>query len=482
MSKTDSEDKILIMHGLFVLSKIFPMESFSETLESIEIFLSSASDESIHNDLSCSVIFDGLLLVARVEGGHLEYYDSELNEENDIEAEITTSDSNAKQLFEPTNRRTSIYNNKILSSPSEIYREVLSKSSISTVKLNKILSLLESSKTGTFSYNGNDIDGKNSNPGFNYIQESSLRLDDEDVKALVFAIHSTRTPIESLSLKYNNITNIGLEYISNYLIEQNPFETNLNDKNDRTGQLLYLDLQGNEITNLESLKLHNSNINNLKYLNISNNFLGETGGLQLASSLGTNRKLKSLIANHCNFTLKAMIGIVTNICGNKVLEELEIDKPLLLANTIQGQLSNHLSRVLLEKSTRLCKLSLRWCSIQDNCVRLLTDSICRSCHVESLNLECNQICVAGCEALASCIILQHRKKMHDLLNNHGYNDFNAIDYYNEGESMPSQSTRKGSNLPKRYIQDIKLSYNCVGDEGAIALAEVSFKVTYDSNN
>ena len=70
----------------------------------------------------------------------------------------------------------------------------------------------------------------------------------------------------------------------------------------------------------------------------------------------------------------------------------------------------------------------------------MAEALCRNSTMVSLNLECNKIGVSGAEALASYLISQSNK------------------------GIPS-------------LRSLRLSYNCIGNEGAISLADAISRST-----
>lgn len=217
---------------------------------------------------------------------------------------------------------------------------------------------------------------------------------------------------------------------------------------------MYLDVQGNDITSFDDLKIHSNSTCLLKHLNISCNPLSDNGGLQFATSLSRNRNLTSLFINDCNFNIKSLTGITTSLVGNRVLSSLEIDRPLVNSTNNLSYI-DHLTRVLSNRSCYFTNLSMKYNGLQDEGVRLISTSLESQHHMLQLNFECNSICTAGAEALASLIIYQERLKRTWL------------------DENPAQGMDSHQGVDSRhYINILKLSNNIVSDEGAIALAEV----------
>lgn len=178
----------------------------------------------------------------------------------------------------------------------------------------------------------------------------------------------------------------------------------------------------------------------MEYLDLSYNPLGEAGGMEVADFSAYNKSLQNLYLNGCNLNLKATIAVITSLNDNSNLEVLELDRPLLNYSR-QEEVSDHINRVILAKNSHLTELSLRNHGILDIGACLLADALSRNMMLKKINLENNRICVRGAEALASFLILQHRQK---------------LQYGNQ----------------RNFVESLYLSHNIIGDEGAIALAEV----------
>ena len=262
------------------------------------------------------------------------------------------------------------------------------------------------------------------------------KLNDDQVSSFVHCIVKSNILLECLSLSYHNITDAGCGYICSALL----FGVSAADDPQQSLQLEVLDLEGNQITakGLHALRLHSSKDCPLLSLNMSYNNLDEEGGMILAEALAVNRVLRQVIINNCGFTLNAVIAVATSLAkvsksGNPVLEELQIDRPIL-GKSVGEDSVDHFSRICANPQTALAALSLRYYNCGDLGAKLMAQALSRNATIVTLNLECNRIGVAGAEALASYLISQAKK------------------------DVPS-------------IRSLRLSYNCIGNEGAIALAE-----------
>lgn len=261
--------------------------------------------------------------------------------------------------------------------------------------------------------------------------------------------------LETLILKFHRLSVNGVRDIGKYMYIKS--------------SLTCLDLEGNDINGdaISPLRLNEKNICPLKSLNLSSNPLGQEGGMSLAHALAKNNSLKALYINNCGIPLTSLIAIFTSLSrstsssltavdeeGNSnfnpessCLEIFEIDRPLLWSNSNKEEEgTDHLSRLIL-CDTPLSTLSLCQHNMQDFGARLLSDSLARSlgCMI-SLNLERNNIGVAGTEAIASFLIIQSQQQ--------------------ESGVIPKNRKFTGPGL-----QTLKLSYNIIGNDGANALSE-----------
>ena len=206
-----------------------------------------------------------------------------------------------------------------------------------------------------------------------------------------------------------------------------------------------LNVSGNEITGatLSETCLNSKYDCSLVAINLSSNPIERAGHDALAEILQTNQRLQHVYLNACQFEVRDMILLLSSLycdtpntqTNTSALQSLELDRPILtkLASA-DDILCDHLHRIL-PYTSNLLSLSLRYHSIHDFGSILLAQALEGvQCHLISLNLECNRIGVAGAEALASTILKRN---------------------------MTS-------------LQFLGLSNNLISDDGAIALAEVSY--------
>ena len=200
------------------------------------------------------------------------------------------------------------------------------------------------------------------------------------------------------------------------------------------GSLLSINVEGNDIcgNTIDNSPLASRYDCSLISLNLSSNPLSQKGQYAVASVVLNNQVLKHLILDSCGFELNGLILLTSNLLQNESLQTLSINRPIL--NKIKEELVvDHFHRVLLSNRS-LMNLSLKYFKIMDFGAKLLSESLTRNNSIISLNLECNFINVAGAEAIASYLLLKNT----------------------------------------RCLEFLGLAFNEVGDDGAIAIADVSY--------
>ena len=196
--------------------------------------------------------------------------------------------------------------------------------------------------------------------------------------------------------------------------------------------LKHLDLTGNEIEGncLENSILMSAYSCPIVSLILSSNPLSDLGRRNICLITKKNEMLRELSVNKCGFDLKTLMLLTSSLHENNSLEMLHIDRPLL--TTIrENDVIDHFSRVI-QRSIAIRDLSFKYHDILDQGARFLSDALTVNQSLIALNLECNKIGIAGAEALASYLLVRKHNS----------------------------------------VRSLCLSYNFVGDDGSIALAEV----------
>eukprot|EP00981_Chlorochromonas_danica_P010652 scaffold3296_cov159-Ochromonas_danica.AAC.19 len=259
------------------------------------------------------------------------------------------------------------------------------------------------------------------------------RLKDRDVIVLSETLIAANVPLRELRLPYHAITvadpwcdvDVGLEEICR-LLQPSLFQTA-----DRRG-LELLDLTGNAIEGgcLRHTPLMSKYDCPLTSLNLSCNALSAEGRGQVSQMLKSNRSLRQVFLNCCGYDLNELINLFTCAKEDEALERLELDRPLL---TGWQDLSLAVKMAALVASApALSALSLRYHELFDHHAKLLAEACLNGGpSLVSLNLEGNKIGVIGAEALASALLARQQ----------------------------------------RSLEVLRLSFNHVCDDGAIALAQ-----------
>lgn len=254
------------------------------------------------------------------------------------------------------------------------------------------------------------------------------RVGDAEIKKLVRGLIRANIQLDEITLPFHRISDDGFDYIVQLLNPSSYIEAEDNNAQ----PVRSINLEGNDIQGetLASGILMSPYDCSLRSLDLSGNSLSSSGQINLAEMLAHNRTLYHVAASSCNYGLKGLIQLTTNLQENQSLESLILDRPLL--NEIkQGEILERFSKIL-ETNRSLRALSLKYHDCMDHDARLIANALYSNHSLVHLNLECNKIGVAGAEALASNLLY------------------------------------KGSNT----LQFLGLSYNFVSNDGAIALAEV----------
>jgi hypothetical protein len=202
-----------------------------------------------------------------------------------------------------------------------------------------------------------------SNPGGNSLilhGKSGLKLSDDTVKVLCIGLSDCGLSLNTLALACHSITDVGALEIGKLVSNPNIGIRNLN-------------LAGNEIRTPSNLGIANGK---LEVLNLSCNPLGEAGGMELMSFVQNNNSLEALDVGCCDLNLKSSIGLITSLHENTKLKSLNIDRPLL-NHSKQEETTDHLSRVILDKTSGLTNLYMRYHTFGDRGARMLSDALSR---------------------------------------------------------------------------------------------------------
>ena len=253
------------------------------------------------------------------------------------------------------------------------------------------------------------------------ISDRKDRLNDNNLVTLLQSLQ-TQKNIGSLSLSCHDLTSKSLPVLGEYISSNN-------------SSLQHLDIQNNDITNEYLDEFLLIQCHSLISLNLSYNVnLSKQSGISLSNYLTTNKSLKSLYLNNVGFDLTAILAVITSLSENSTLERLELNRPLI-NNSTKEEICDHISRLLLYKTSILSHISLRRACIHDQGIKHITDSLYITNKLRHLDLESNKISFHGIEFLCAYL-----------------------------------SSPQGKD---RGLESLCLSYNGdVGDKGGLALAKV----------
>ena len=253
------------------------------------------------------------------------------------------------------------------------------------------------------------------------ISDRKDRLNDNNLVTLLQSLQ-TQKNIGSLSLSCHDLTSKSLPVLGEYISSNN-------------SSLQHLDIQNNDITNEYLDEFLLIQCHSLISLNLSYNVnLSKQSGISLSNYLTTNKSLKSLYLNNVGFDLTAILAVITSLSENSTLERLELNRPLI-NNSTKEEICDHISRLLLYKTSILSHISLRLACIHDQGIKHIKDSLYITNKLRHLDLESNKISFHGIEFLCAYL-----------------------------------SSPQGKD---RGLESLCLSYNGdVGDKGGLALAKV----------
>lgn len=250
------------------------------------------------------------------------------------------------------------------------------------------------------------------------------RMTDAHMELLVNAIIESGVQVDCIVLRHHRLTDASINHLSN-----------LWERDDSNVMLYQLDLEGNDIEVLGAETLSAWICRSdccLQSLNLSNNAIGGQGGMAIAEALKSNINLQRLLLNNTSLDLKACIAVIACLSANTAsnLVHIDLGRPVLNALKNEELMDHMTSRVLLSQATQLQVIDLKYCCIGDQGAIYLSQALMYNTVLQSLNLESNNIGVAGAQAIASYLI----------------------------------------EKPTTSIQTLRLSFNQISDEGVSAFA------------
>ncbi|VDD83426.1 unnamed protein product [Mesocestoides corti] len=276
----------------------------------------------------------------------------------------------------------------------------------------------------------------------NNFRETCYRLRDREIPSLCASLLNVPV-INSLDLRYNELTNEGAITLGNFL------------KNDRC--LKELNLMGNNITadGAKELGIALKLNHTLKILKMTGNPIKREGGIHLAHGLQANNTLTHLDVGECDMDIASAIAFATVLRTNNSLLCFNINRLLLF--THQEEQTVHMWEMLCLNTT-LTELHLAKCDMRDFGAKRLVDALERNKTIQVLDVSANRISSDGAIAFARALRNRCSLTVLDL-------SFNRIQ--NEGAIALAEVLKKHND---RLIV-LALASNEIHEKGLCALAD-----------
>ena len=240
-------------------------------------------------------------------------------------------------------------------------------------------------------------------------------LADHGIKAIGKLISSSNCTIQKLYLGANQITNMGVKYLSLAL------EKNIG--------LQVLDVGTNSFSSTAVEIICSSIIKhpNFHTLNIERNRVGDKGAGNLAKYFERGLRLKSLNLKYCQINSNGIVSFCRGLKDNKHIEELYLGGNILrltgakaIFEMLTANSSLHildlencdiwidgaeaLAKAILYNQT-LQDLRLQWNTLRDKGIEIIADALKQNKSLKKLNLEKNSISDKGIKAIAAATML-----------------------------------------------------------------------------
>jgi len=213
------------------------------------------------------------------------------------------------------------------------------------------------------------------------------RLGDNDMEVLYKTL-ANNLYVTSLDLRYNAITDAGIEHVAKLIKE--------------TATLKELNLMNNDFEELGAHHLAQALLNNetIVSLKVNGNKFGNKGGMEFAGMLQVNTTLEHLDLGESDLTTESLIAIATVLNYNTTLKYLNVNRPILFSH--QEETTVHFAKMLKE-NRGLKELHLMKCDIRDFGMTRLSENLICNFTLTYLNLSCNRITRDGMKELAKCL-------------------------------------------------------------------------------
>ncbi|VDK21618.1 unnamed protein product [Taenia asiatica] len=280
--------------------------------------------------------------------------------------------------------------------------------------------------------------------------ESGCRLQDRDITSLCASLLNVPI-INSLDLRFNQITDDGATALANYL-KVMFFYMNLKDR-----CLKELNLTGNNIMEQGAQEIGQSLQMNrtLERLKLTGNPIGREGGIALAKGLLLNTTIAQLDVGECNLEISSAIAFATVLRTNKTIDYFSMDRLILF--TRQEEQTVHICE-MLRMNTNLKELHLSRCDMRDYGAERVVEALEVNKTLQVLDLSANRIARDGGNALARGLSNRCSLTILDL-------SCNRIQC--EGAVAIAKALKKDNNR----LVVLYLTYNEIREKGLCALAD-----------
>jgi len=267
------------------------------------------------------------------------------------------------------------------------------------------------------------------------------RLGDNDCAALHKTL-SNNIFVTSLDLRYNHITDEGVEHIANLIRE--------------TSTLKEINLMNNDFGEEGARHLAQALLNNetVTSLRVNGNKFGNRGGMEFAGMLQVNTVLEHLDLGETDLTTESLIALATVLNYNTTLKSINVNRPLLFSH--QEETTVHFAN-MLKVNTGLQELHLMKCDIRDFGMTRLSENLMENFTLTYLNLSCNRITRDGVKELARCLKQNTPLQVLDL----GFNRIEDDGAMHLADALSTYNTT---------LRSLCIASNCISGAGLCAIA------------
>lgn len=218
------------------------------------------------------------------------------------------------------------------------------------------------------------------------------RLGDQDMDILAQALNLPATFMDSLSLPYNEISDVGAQHIGEMLCAQGA-----------PCQLTKLNLRGNSIgpDGCKLICVALTWCKNLKYLDMSKNPICRQGGLAVVELMAYSGSMEELYLADTEIDIDVIVAVsATLLTGEVKLKVCDVENPRI--QTLQEEHTVHLGR-MLRVNTHLSKICLGKHRLRDDGIRQLVSFLLENKTLRILDLRCNEIGAEGAKQIGTLL-------------------------------------------------------------------------------